>query len=87
MKRTQLYIDDSLFHLLNLISEDEKTSVSDLVRRAIKKVYGKNFSSKARLEALRKIRGLWKSRDDLGSTEAYVRSLRKDSRSKRLGLL
>jgi Arc/MetJ-type ribon-helix-helix transcriptional regulator len=86
MKRTQLYIDETLFHRLSLLSREKKTTISDLVRKALEQVYGKKQSPEARLKALQAIRGIWKSRKNLESTQTYVRSLRRDSRSKRLGL-
>ncbi len=86
MKRTQLYIDDAIFHNLALLSREKKTTISDLVRKAIEKVYGRRKSNKAFLEALKASAGLWKDRKDLPPTEEYIRSLRKDTRMKRFGL-
>ena len=85
MKRTQLYIDESLFRLMTLISLEQKTTVSDLVRKAIEKVYGR-VRRRSRLKALQAAFGIWKHRTDLPDTDTYIRSLRKDTRSKRLGI-
>jgi len=79
MKRTQLYIDEGLFHRLGVLSRERKTTISDLVRRAIEKVYGRRRSKEAFLKALRDTAGIWKDRDDLPPTQEYIRSLRKNS--------
>ena len=41
MKRTQLYIDENVFKTLQEISNEQTVSISELVRKAIKKVYMK----------------------------------------------
>lgn len=79
-------MDDALFRLLAVISRERKTTISDLVRRAVKRVYGRAPSKEARLKALHAVCGLWKDRKDLPPTEEYVRSLRRDTRARRLGL-
>ncbi|MBI2341006.1 MAG: hypothetical protein HYU99_11680 [Deltaproteobacteria bacterium] len=86
MKRTQLYIDDSQFQLLFSISREKKTTVSDLVRRALDKVYGRRRRKRDFIKALNASFGIWKNRTDLPPTDEYVRSLRKDTRWKRFGL-
>ena len=86
MKRTQLYIDEGLFHRLSLLSREGKTTVSDLVRKAIEKVYGRRRSSQERLKLFQAACGIWKGRTDLPPTQEYVRQLRKSTRIKRFGL-
>ncbi|MBI2982556.1 MAG: CopG family transcriptional regulator [Deltaproteobacteria bacterium] len=86
MRRTQLYIEEGLFHWLSLLSRERKTTISDLVRRALEKVYGKRRSVKARLKALQAACGTWKDRTDLPPTDQYIRELRKGTRMKRFGL-
>lgn len=86
MKRTQLYIDDSQFQLLSHISRERKTTISDLVRKALKKVYGQDKGVKEKLKALDAAFGIWKNRTDLPPTDEYIRALRKDTRMKRFGL-
>ena len=80
MKRTQLYLQEDLWKVLHIRSRQQGRSISDLVRDAIQEKYG--ISPEARRDALRGIVGLWKDRDDLPDTRAYVRQLRK---GKRLG--
>jgi hypothetical protein len=86
MHRTQIYLGEALHHHLSVLSRRTKTTISELIRRAAEKVYGKRFSPQERLKALQAVRGMWKDRKDLPSTEEYVRSLRRDTRAKRLGL-
>jgi hypothetical protein len=80
MKRTQLYIDESLFSTLSLISRKRKTTVSDLVRRALEQVYGAGCGDSE--QALEASFGLWIDRGDLPPTQDYVRGLRKGARLK-----
>jgi hypothetical protein len=53
-----------------------------MVRQALREKYLGNAAQ--RKEALLAVVGLWKDRTDLPNTEAYVRSLRRDSRLKRI---
>jgi hypothetical protein len=85
MRRTQLYLDEELWQALHTRAVLEKTSISDLVRTAAREHY--LVDSEKRREALMGIVGIWKDRTDLPDTETYVRSLRKGSRLKRLGIL
>ncbi len=86
MKRTQLYMDESNFHLLTLLSREKKTTISDLVRKAVERVYGKRRKRNDFLKALEATAGMWKDRKDLPPTDEYIRSIRKDTRMKRFGL-
>lgn len=85
MRRTQLYLEDDLWQALHARAIIEKTSISDLVRTAARERY--LLDPEKRREALMGIVGIWKDRDDLPDTETYVRSLRKGTRLKRLGIL
>jgi metal-responsive CopG/Arc/MetJ family transcriptional regulator len=85
MKRTQLYLDEDLWEALHTRAAIEKTTVSDLVRTAARERYVED--TEKRREALMGIVGIWKDRTDLPDTETYVRSLRKGTRLKRLGIL
>jgi hypothetical protein len=85
VKRTQLYLDDDLWAALRTHARHEKTTVSNLIRTAARARYMEN--PEQRRAALMGIVGLWKDRTDLPDTETYVRSLRKGTRLKRLGIL
>jgi predicted transcriptional regulator len=82
MRRTQLYLEDDLWKTLHILARQSSSSVSELVRRAVREKY--LGDSERRKEALLSAVGLWKDRTDLPDTETYVRSLRKGDRLKRL---
>jgi len=71
-----------LWKTLHILARQSRSSVSELVRRAVREKY--LGDSERRKEALLSAVGLWKDRTDLPDTETYVRSLRKGDRLKRL---
>jgi len=81
MKRTQLYLDEDIWKVLHIRSHQSGTSISELVRQAVRDKYG--ISPAKRREAMQAWVGIWKDRKDLPSTEAYVRQLRKGGRRRR----
>lgn len=85
MKRTQLYIDEGLFQTLTTLSRQKKTTVSDLVRKALEKVYGKSKKKDDFQKALKASFGIWKNRKDLPPTDEYIREVRRDTRAQRFG--
>ena len=80
MHRTQVLLKESERRLLHLISQKEHLSLSELIRRAIEKTYFKKSRDKNLEKAVDLIAGMWVERTDLGSTDSYVRSLRRDRR-------
>jgi hypothetical protein len=82
MRRTQLYLDDDLWNALHARARREKTTISELVRKAIRERYG--VDPEARRKAMLGVIGLWKDRDDIGDSTEYVRSLRRGTRMQRL---
>ena len=82
MTRTQLYLDDDVHLRLTRLARQQGRTLSDLVRDAIARTYGRG-GTEEELRTLRAIEGLWRDRDDLGSTESYVRRLRSDTRRRR----
>ena len=82
MRRTQLYIEDDLWKTLHAEARREKTTISDLVRRAVRDRYPVNREK--RRETMMAWVGIWKDRDDLPDAEQYVRNLRDDDRLERL---
>jgi hypothetical protein len=82
MKRTQLYLDDDLWKALHTHARREKTTISDLVRRAARERYMGGREKRAK--AMQAFVGVWKDRSDIGDTEEYVRNLRDDHRLERL---
>jgi metal-responsive CopG/Arc/MetJ family transcriptional regulator len=84
MKRTQLYLDEELWQALHARAATEKTTISELVRKAARDRY--LMDPEKRRAAMMGIVGMWKDRTDLPDTETYVRSLRKGTRLERLGI-
>jgi hypothetical protein len=84
MRRTQLYLDEDLWEALHKRAATEKTTISELVRKAARDRY--LMDPEKRRAALMGIVGMWKDRTDLPDTETYVRNLRKGTRLKRLGI-
>ena len=82
MRRTQLYLDDELWGTLRIRSQQVGTSVSDLVRQAVREKYSTGLAG--RQQAMQAFAGIWKGRTDLADPETYLRALRKGSRAKRL---
>ena len=83
MKRTEIYLDDALHAQLTALARHQGRSLSELVREALAKVYGADREDE-RKSSLKAIAGLWKDRCDLPAAGAYVRRLRRDTRSKSL---
>lgn len=82
MKRTQLYLEDEMWKVLEIQSRQTGATVSALVRQAIR---DKFLSGKAaRREAMQALVGIWRDRTDLPPTEQYMRALRKGRRIERL---
>jgi len=82
MHRTQLYLDDDLWKALRARARKQKTTVSDLVRRAARERYLVNLERRRRaMQAVIGIRRSWP--EGLDSTE-YIRRLRRDGRIERL---
>lgn len=85
MKRTQLYIEDDIFKALKEISHEQMVSISELVRKAIRKVYIKEKPADADT-ILKKAAGIWKNRKDMLSADEYVRQMRRNTRRERFGI-
>lgn len=82
MKRTQLYLDEDIWKALHIQSRQRRTSISDLVRQAIRDRY--ISSSADRSKAMQALVGMWRDRDEIRDTEKYLRRLRKGRRLTRI---
>jgi hypothetical protein len=82
MKRTQLYLHEDTWKALHIRSRQQRTTISELVREAVREKYGSSPAS--RRQAMQAVVGLWKDRDDLPDSETHVRRLRKGKRLRRL---
>jgi hypothetical protein len=78
----QLYLDDDIWKALHVQSRQRRTSVSDLVRQAVRDRYG--ISPANRRQAMMALVGMWKDRDDLPDATTYIRRLRRGKRLKRI---
>ena len=84
MKRTQIYLTLEQWRELASRGKEEHKSIAKIIREAINKVY----ITKREVDfehALDAATGIWAGRTDIGTTEEYIRNLRKDSRLKRFG--
>ncbi|MGH9652428.1 MAG: ribbon-helix-helix protein, CopG family [Bryobacteraceae bacterium] len=82
MHRTQLYLDDELWHALRLRARTTGKTVSDLVRTAAREHYLGNLEK--RREAMKAFAGIWKDRSEFEDSDAYVRRLRRGNRIERI---
>lgn len=83
MKRTQLYLDDDLWHALHTRARSQGTTISDLVRQAARERYLSTLDE--RRTAMQAFIGIRKGRSELSDAVKYVRKLRRGSRLERLG--
>lgn len=82
MKRTQLYLHEDIWKALHIRSRQQRTTISELVRQAVRDKYGSSPAN--RRQAMQAMVGLWRNRKDLTDSETYVRRLRKGKRLRRL---
>ena len=82
MIRTQLYLDEDVHRRLRELAAKQGRTISDLVREAVAHAYGPGHMDE-RITTLEGITSLWRDRDELGDTAAYVRRLRRDTRRNR----
>lgn len=78
MVRTQLYLDEVLHARLKELARQQGRTISELVREALMRAYGGDDLSQQQ-NSVEGIFGLWRDRDDLGTTDEYVRRLRRDT--------
>jgi hypothetical protein len=78
VRRTQLYLDEELWRALHTRARKEKTTVSNLVRKAARDSY--LYTPEQRQADMMAAVGIWKDRVDLPETETYIRALRDGTR-------
>jgi hypothetical protein len=85
MKRTQLYLDEEMARMLETLSRQQGTTISELVRTSVRERYmpGKDLD---KVSLARELSGIWSNREGLKDIETAVRKLRGGSRLKRLHL-
>ena len=82
MRRTQLYLDDDLWNALHARARSQGSTVSELVRQAVRDRYLGKLDE--RRSAMQSFVGIRADRTDLPDAATYVRSLRQGSRLERL---
>jgi Arc/MetJ family transcription regulator len=82
VRRTQLYLDDHLWNALHARARSRKTTISALVREAVRERYsGKREEQE---KASQEFVGVRKDRVEAANSVEYVRSLRRGGRLERL---
>ncbi len=76
-----MYLEEQLWNRLHLLAKQAGTTLSELVRQAVRDKY--LLTPPNRKQALRDAAGLWRDREDLQRTGAYIRRLRKGGRLER----
>jgi Ribbon-helix-helix protein, copG family len=82
VRRTQLYLDDDLWKALQIRSRESGSTISELVRQAVRDRYCDAHSG--RKTAMQALVGIRKNRPEFANVESYVRKLRRGSRLRRL---
>lgn len=82
VRRTQLYLDDQLWGALHARARSEKTTVSELVRQAVRERYLGNLER--RRAAMQNFVGIHKAHAEDRNARVEVRSLRRGARLDRL---
>ena len=82
MRRTQLYLDDSLWEALHARARSRKTTISELVREAARERYLN--SGEEQRKAMREFVGSRKRPSETPDTAQYIRNLRRSGRLDRL---
>ncbi len=80
MQRTQVYLRRSQVARLRSAARASQRTVSDVIREAIDEKLAKPADIDSLDSALDRVAGIWSDREDLGSTDEYVRRLRRDRR-------
>jgi hypothetical protein len=85
MRRTQLYLDDQLWEALHARARDQRTTMSELVREAVRERYLGNREQRAK--AMQDFVGSRKRRAGQADAIEEVRSLRRGGRIDGFGKL
>jgi uncharacterized Rmd1/YagE family protein len=74
MIKTEIYLDEDIYHYLQEQSEISHLSISDIIKQSIKKEWETNVDKI--LAATEKVYGIWEDRTF--DVDEYVRNMRKD---------
>jgi predicted transcriptional regulator len=83
MRRRQIYLDDKQVAQLKAAAKTSSRSVSEIIRDAIDEKLARPEKGDDFDGALAAAAGIWAKRTDIGSTDQYLRRLRKDRRGAR----
>lgn len=78
MRRTQLYLDEDLWNALHAQARSQRTTVSDLLRQALRDRYLGRLDE--RRQAMQAFVGMRKGDSESGDSKQMVRRLRRGSR-------
>jgi hypothetical protein len=82
MRRTQLYLDEHLWNALHARARSRKTSISELVREAVRDRYlGRRDEQ---MKAMQEFVGIRKERSESIDAVEYVQKLRRGGRLDRI---
>jgi Arc/MetJ-type ribon-helix-helix transcriptional regulator len=77
MSRTQIYLSAQQQAALAQLAQERQLPKSELIRQALDRWLAQEQKpAMSKLEALRKLRGMWKDRTDMDDPVAYVNELR-----------
>lgn len=82
MRRTQLYLDDQLWNALHNRARGEGTTISELVRQAVRERYLGDLDE--RRKAMQAFVGSRRNASNQPDAVAYIRGLRRSRRLDRL---
>jgi hypothetical protein len=82
MRRTQLYLDDQLWHALHARARSQKTTISELVREAVRERYLGSRDQKIR--AMQEFVGVRRGSSAVLDGAEYIQKLRRGDRLDRL---
>ena len=85
MRRTQLYLDEPMARLLAALSRQRGATVSQLVRESVREKY-MSREEMDKVALARQLSGVWRNRKDLKDIDRVIRSWRRGTRLRRLGL-
>lgn len=85
MRRTQLYLDDQLWNALHSLARAQNTTISELVRQAVRDRYLGNLEQ--RRQAMEQFVGSRRTSPNAVDATEEVRALRRGTRLDRLAQL
>lgn len=80
MRRTQIYLDEHQVAQLQAVAKTSDRSVSEIIRDAVNEKLARVDEPDDFERAVLAAAGIWASRVDIGSTDEYLRQLRRDRR-------